>query len=796
MIKLKAHVLPMLGAGVLPLSALFPLTALAQASANQFQLEEVMVTAQRREQSLQDVGLAVNALSGEQILNNGITDSQQLGDLLPALKVGGGGGANTTFFVRGVGNFTVNGYSDPAMAFTYDDVYIGRPTSAQNFFFDIQRIELLKGPQGTLYGRNATAGAINVIPVKPSFDEVSGFISASFGNYDTVNTQGAINIPVNDHSALRFSAMVAQHDGYLNDGTSDEDRTALRAQYLTDIGDNLSVRIAADYAETGGKGPGASYAGSYALNRATGDYEYTPTGFAADEGLYSPASQAYRETLFLGITGRNVTPLSNEPYMDNDAYGVNAEINYEAEAGTLTIIPAYRKSTLDSVFANPAFYGYTQEEDEQTSLEVRFATKDFGMFRFIVGGNYFDEDVDGNYTFAQQGLSAYQEFTSDSTSVAVFADTTASVTDAFRIVAGIRYTDDQKDMDGQADVLLNICTLSTPYGRPDCPTAPLLPLTDSPADLGAPFIVPTLPGPPNATPVGATGAILALAPTSNQSSSSEQKVTWRAGIEYDVTTDAMLYATYSTGYRSGGFALAFGFETFDPEYLDAYTIGLKSTLLDGRLNLNLEGFYWEYSDQQISHIGVDARGNNGLFTQNIGESTIQGFEIETVFLATETTRLNATVQYLDATFDKFTYMQGGATKPVSGCDVSPDGAAWQIDCTNKEAYNSPEWTMNFGIQQIFAVGDYQLTAALNTQYKAEQVVGFEYLEHNYADSYWKTDASLSLSQDNAAWQATAWIRNMSDAEILNTSPFNSNLAVGTNSLMAPRTYGVRLDWNF
>ncbi|WP_317929550.1 TonB-dependent receptor [Halioxenophilus sp. WMMB6] len=776
--------------------ACLPTIAAAQSSSSSVLLEEVVVTAQRREQSLQDVGLAVNVLTGSNMLENGVTTAEDMSAQVPALEVGGGGGANTTFFVRGVGNFTVNGYSDPATAFNYDDVYLARPTSAKNMFFDIGRVEVLKGPQGTLYGRNATAGAINVIPARPEIGVVDGYVSGSLGNYSSHNVQGAVNLPIGDSSALRISGLSAQHDGYMTDDTSDEDIQAARIQFLTDLSDSLTIRLAADYSNSGGKGSGASYDGHYALNFQTGEYTYVPSGLDDDVGMFDPEAQAYRSQQFFGLSGRTADPLSDKIYLDDTYYGANAEITYTTAAGTLTVIPAYRKSELDNLFASPAFYGFIQEDDEQTSLEVRFASERIGLFDLILGGHYFDETVDGNYTFSQQALAAYQDFESDTESTAFFVDATANITESFRAIAGVRYTSDKKNMDGQADVYLVQCTNFTMFG-PSCPDATLLPLTDSADQLGSPFIVPTIPGPFGATPVGTSDAVLTWAPTPNHSSRKSEEVTWRAGIEFDITQDAMLYATYSTGYRSGGFSLAYGFETFEPEYLDAMTLGLKSRLLDNRLQLNLEAFYWEYTDQQIAHTGVDGRGNQGLFVENIGESTNQGLEAEMVFLPTTTTRVNAVVQYLDATYDKFVFTQPiGATPPLTGCDAAITGSVYSIDCSGQDAFQSPEWVVNLGVEQVIPMGDFEWVAKLDTQYKDERVIGFEYLEHDMADSFWRTNASLSFAPTADSWSITAWVHNIEDERQPNTAPVNTGLALGNVVYEAPRTYGLRFDMNF
>ncbi|MFY7837099.1 MAG: TonB-dependent receptor plug domain-containing protein, partial [Novosphingobium sp.] len=177
-------------------------------------LGEIIVTAQRRAESLQKAAVAVTAVTGDALITQGVTDATRLNQVAPALFVTNGGGSNTGFFVRGVGNFTNNGYTAPAVAFNIDDVYVGRPSSTIASFLDLNRVEVLKGPQGTLYGRNATGGAVNVIPNKPKLGVFEGNVAGQYGNYDAYELTGVINAPLGDRVALRLAAVKSARDGY------------------------------------------------------------------------------------------------------------------------------------------------------------------------------------------------------------------------------------------------------------------------------------------------------------------------------------------------------------------------------------------------------------------------------------------------------------------------------------------------------------------------------------------------------------------------------------------------------
>ena len=759
-------------------------------------LNEIVVTAQRKAESAQRAGIAIDVVGGGDLIKSGLTQAAGLGQLVPALNVQQNGGANAVFFLRGVGNFTVNGYSDPAIAFNYDGVYIGRPTSATGVFYDLERVEVLKGPQGTLYGRNATGGAVNVIPAKPKPGEFSGFGDISYGNYDALTLQGAVNVPVGENGAMRISGSLTRHDGYLSDGMSDDKTGALRIQYLAELTPDLTVRMAGDYSHTGGKGVGASYQGKYAYSFGSSGYTFVPSGLGKSTGLLDPASQAYRQSLFLGLSGRTADPLDSNLYQDNGYYGVNAEVTWRTGAGTLTVVPAWRYSDLDNSFGNPGFIGYIQEKDEQFSLETRFAANRVGIFDAILGAYYFDERVDGNYTFAQQALNAYQEFKSDTRSYAAFGRLTANLNDRLRLIGGLRWTRDEKDFDGTADVLLVRCTRTVNF-VPSCPTATLLPVTDSFTQLQAPFIVPP---PGGVTPIGASGARLIRAQTVVDQPLNTSKLTWRAGAEFDVGPSSLLYASVETGYRSGGFSMSVGYETFQPEYITAYTVGMKNRFFENRLQFNIEGFYWKYRDQQVNHTGIDLAGNQGQFTENAGRSTIKGAEIETQFLATANTLLSAQIQYLDAQYKDFIYREPiGATPPLTSCPYTASTTSagqYEIDCSGRQAYQSPKWTINLGAQQTVDIGDYKIVLSADTQYKTSRYVAFQYMPEQRVGDTWTSNANITFSPQNDRWSIGAFVRNIEDNRIVTAGLTYNAASASTIITSPPRTYGIRAGVKF
>ena len=303
-----------------------PVTAFAQGSTSQAVpvpaatdgLGDIVVTAQRRVENSQRAAIPLAVIDGAALTSAGVTQASRLNELAPALSIEPSSTGNL-IFLRGVGNFTVTAASDPAVAFNYDGVYVGRPTSTTGVFYDLERVEILKGPQGILYGRNATGGAINILPRQPKLGEFSGYAAFAYGNYNTVNVEGAINVPMGEHGALRISATTSNHDGYLRDGTQDEKTLALRVQMKAELTPNLTIRVAGDYARNSDIGSSVSYYGSYARNPAvalsatpvpgSNYFNFVPTNLSSSEGVFSPASQAYRQAATFGPTAASSTRL-------------------------------------------------------------------------------------------------------------------------------------------------------------------------------------------------------------------------------------------------------------------------------------------------------------------------------------------------------------------------------------------------------------------------------------------------------------------------------------------------------
>lgn len=778
-------------------------------------LEEIVVTAQHRAESSQRAAIALNVISTDQLQNAGVTTSSALNAAAPSLYIARGGGVTPSYFIRGVGNFTNNGYTDPAIAFNVDGVYYGRPGSTIGAFFDLERIEVLKGPQGTLYGRNATGGAINVLTAKPELGTWSGRVALGYGNYNAFDAEAYINAPMGENGALRVSARLLDRDGYNTDGTMDEKGHALRVQMMSELTPTLTARIIGDYTHVGGKGPGGTLThilrvtpGTPATATSPANYTITPTGLAPRSGLLSPSNSAIFSNIFLGGPRINPGPL-NTPFIDSDYYGVSAEINWETGIGDVTFIPAYRNADVRFLFNGPAFRGgFVNEQSEQVSFEARIAGESIGPVDWQLGAFYFDENVKGSQTFSQYTVNSFQIFKSDNTSSAVYGRLTLNATDQLRLVGGIRYTDDKKRFQGDGRNLIQICAAPTCIGGPSVPVAPTY------ADLARIITLPTLPGPANSVAFGTTGNRLFFVPVPVNRSLNRKRTTFRAAVEYDVAPQSLLYASYETGFRSGGFNFTLGRESYEPEFIKAWTIGLKNRFFDNRVQLNIEAFRWNYTDQQVAHFGVDSTGGNSFFTENIGKSRIQGVDVDFQVKATPTTLLRGSVQWLDNKLQQFTYNTirnnaanaippavgcpaTAATAPIPGSTTGAVSDVWAINCSGKPGFNSPKFSFNAGIEQTISIGDYDLVATVDGRYRSNRVISFEYLSFQNSGKDFSVDASLRFGPSSGKWSVTGYVQNIGNQLIPSLSNFAGSTGnVAVTNYTAPRTYGIRAAVSF
>lgn len=729
-------------------------------------VEDVVVTAQRRVQSVQDSSLSIQVLGGEALTNAGATQPNELTRIVPGLQVSGG--TTSQFYVRGVGDFGVTAISNPAVAVNLDSVYIHRPQAISGNFFDLERVEVLKGPQGTLYGRNASGGAVNLITAKPKLGEYGGYVQAQAGNFGLIGSDGAFNMPVSDVLALRASYDVTSRDGYLSDGSEDDEHQSARLQALWKPSDTLSLLLRGTYNHLGGVGSGYVLATPLA-----GTDPWTGSADPRVQADYVRRQPAGTPPGFF----RSASP--DDLFQDIENWSVSGELTWGLGPVTVTLIPAYQHSdakfaVVPSFLYGPGVFDTNGDITETKSVELRLSGES-DILKWVGGLFYYDQNLDSSYG-VNSGLiqRIIPESTLTTKSYSAFGDATYNLTSAVRLLAGIRYTSEEKGLED-----------GFKYGVFPSGTC----------------AAPTIPG---------TNRCL-LATFSGDKTF--EKTDGKVGFEWDLADEHMLYGTISTGFKAGGFNQAVTFTPgstatlpFNPESITAYQGGLRNRFLDNRLQVNLEAFYWDYKDLQISQLIIDGQGQVALATQNAGQATIYGGSIDVVARPTSNDTIKASVEYVHSRYDEFSYVQAAAFVPAgsTGCKVTPTGVLGpagplvSLDCSGFELIRSPKWSGNASYTHTFDFANGAMIATTaDLTFGASRWLATDFVAGERADGYVILGANVTYTPPSGDWTATAFVRNITE-EALYSGGLQSTFASGfiTSSIGSPRTYGVRLRYNF
>jgi iron complex outermembrane receptor protein len=547
--------------------------------------------------------------------------------------------------IRGVTSADGTEKGDPSAAFMADGVYIARQQAQEVSFFDISRVEVLRGPQGTLYGRNTTAGAVNVITNRPDLTKFSGSVDAAYGNYNNTQITGILNTPINENLGLRFGVNYDHRDSFLKAGQN------LNAD-LNPFKDNISARMTAllkfdkgelllrgDYSHMGGITTNALPTSNFYSNYTTNTVNPT----------YIANGQSNDQLLTLTPTtkdGLYNLARANNLRRDNATYGMMGEFKYDFGFFTLNYVGSYREfkrhegnySYYATGFAPNKFDGWYW----QNSQELRLSTNGTGPFRAQAGVYYFKERGSIALSIYDRVLNGVRTNPGDagflfafpqgyvmSSSLAGFGQLTYSPMSNLHITGGIRYTADEKARTGY--------TVTCAY------------------DLSC----------------SAAGDVK----TPNIADRHYQKTTWKIGVDYEVTPSTMLYGTVSTGYKAGGFndgceagtgtgcTLPASTLYYQPETLTAYEIGTKTALFDRRLRLNLSAFHYDYNNLQLTQVGpYCAGGTQCTQTTNAASAKVDGIEAEANVAATAHDKIDFSLSWLNARYGNF--LPNAATYPT------------------------------------------------------------------------------------------------------------------------------------
>jgi iron complex outermembrane receptor protein len=699
-------------------------------------LEEVIVTAQKRSESAQDIPLALTTLGADLLEQRGITDIASLVSSVPGMHFGQAG-ANTRITIRGIGTEQTTVTGDPGVAFHIDGVYQARSSAANALFYDLQRVEVLRGPQGTLYGRNATGGSVNLISKAP-VNEVEGNLELQLGDYNQQRLRAVYNTPlVDDKLLMRISAQKETRDGFYEDlGPSaddlqDVDGVDIRAQFAYQASDSFDARLIYNFATAKGAGFGRKGIGAY------------PTG--------SP--------LPVNVLYQNATPNPADPWKinyndlakrDNRREGVTLEMNWDLEWASFKSISAWQDNTVDFVrdfdLSDADIVNENNIQDStQFSQELQLSSNGDGALEWIVGLYWLSEESNTDYWLNDMGaglttilptidvgLANPVFFGNDSTtevdSLGAFGQASYNFSDSLKLTGGIRYSKDEK----KSDIFRK--GFASPVSQ------------------------------------------------EFEKEGDWDDVTWKLGLDWFVTEESLLYTNLSTGFKSGGFLQQLNAENYDPEEITAFEVGSKNRFLDNSLEANFSAFYYDYTDMQLSTIR-----NLQRETTNAGEAEIKGLEVELVAQPTSALRLTGTFAYTDAKFTEYVDRD-----PQEG-----RGAAVQ-DLSGNSLPRAPEYTANLSAAYSWDFDLGSLTASMVYYWSDEAYFSAFNRDDAYQESYHRTDARLAFESTEGDWYVAIAANNLEDDEIASQVELANPQLGGVNAIQwqAPRTVTLSVGYNF
>jgi len=647
-------------------------------------IEEVIVSAEKRNESLQDVSLSVTALTESELETKNITDFVGLSAIAPGVTVAKNEGYKTIISIRGVGDETnQNAIAAPSVALHMDGIFIASKFSLRTDFIDLERIEVLRGPQGTLFGQNSTGGTINVVSQKPSFDEIKGKADLALGNYGLLKYRGAVNIPLTDKIATRMSLVSTDRNGFSKNILNDQDlddanHLSFRSDWLFDISDTASLRVFGQYFDANNNG-----AAMKGLDDPTPNPRELAQDSASDYQLSSEVLAAILN-IELGFADLKVLASSQEDDIyvsrDNDRHNFGDVHGSGPLQGIPYIAAEYRPET--SVV-------------ETTTFEVNLISNEpvNDKIDWIIGALYFDHEIanaiyevkdvnniklldqmDGAFTpyvhapicatdpFAGICFAAYDAelgFVSEAypsrESLSIYGQATYNVQDNLRYIFGMRYTEDSFSSD-----VTNFFGLQT-Y------------LIEDEID----------------------------------------ETTGKFAIEHDVDEDTMVYASYTKGFKPGGSNLTFGwpeddeqnfgaepapqliYPLFNSEIIDAYELGLKTDLMDGRMRANVSAFVYDYENLQFQSTDPDVyRGG----VANIPESKMSGVELELIGIISDTLSMDLRISTLDTEITADFEALDNIKAEFGFFGDEPERYAQRENIKGNKLAKSPEFTANFGLQ--------------------------------------------------------------------------------------------------
>ena len=739
-------------------------------------LEEVVVTAQKREENLQQTPIAITALNPQDMARQGVRDFTNLDKLVPDVSISRTVGS-MTIGIRGIFPVANSPTTESPNAVHIDGAYIDRPSGLDGLFYDVQRVEVLKGPQGTLYGRNTASGAVNILTNNPGPQFAAG-IDAEVGNYSLRRVEGMLNVPVSDSFALRLAVRDYEHDGYYRQtGFSDANQKSARLKGLWKISDADRLLMSADYQRIRQGGtPGSTIVG-YTAN--------TVPSTAVPKDPFDP-------TAAVGTNG--------DPYFfDVNHWGLMAQYDHDFEPATLTVQLAHRDLEVDqapqgfaaasvngpnpftppslpvSTLVQPTWFHNTVNSN-WSSLEARLTSSSKAPLEWVAGLYAFRASTESVATQYQPTPTVFPLVVPPffevanplhhSRSYAAFGQATWTPLDPLHITLGVRYNYDWKE----AAVAQSF--------------------------FGGPRVY-------NPTTFPTNGDTLEDHWT---------KTTGRLGVSYDLTSSNMVYASVSTGYQAGGY----GYGTtpkFEPEKNTAYEVGSKNRFFNDRLQVNADFFYYDYKNKVINIFRVTPQLFGpplfDLSVTNAGKLRYEGGSVDVLWAATSADTFNISAAYLSARYLDFITSAGGPGQAMTDASDTPQiGPKWtgKVNYMHTLTFSAGTLDLNIGAQYR---GKTLLTSVVSQCGADATLVNCAFPiptaqpARFYGDDYWIGDVSLRYAPTGGKWSVTAYVNNVTDEQkvvsqtiLVPNSTFYPQEGVLTGVYTQPRTYGAIVSFKF
>jgi iron complex outermembrane receptor protein len=701
-------------------------------------IEKIMVTATRRVKSIQDVGVSINAFSGDQLREQNTITFDDIGVQTPGLQFtsANGSGIAGLISIRGVAQNDFAGHLEGANALYVDDVY--RPSVSGNLqsLFDVQRVEVLKGPQGTLFGRNSTGGLIHIITEDPTLGGVEGYASGTLGQFGEIVTEGAINIPLSDTTAARIAVFKRDTDGFVdnefpgNPDSLDDDTLSVRAKFLFEPNSDLRIKLQLESIELD-------------------EVDTSSTGFAAGGEVGPDGLGIFNDS---GLLDNGYTDIGGDPFTRSTNYvgtfdrtdqAAILDVQYEFDQFSVTSVTALSKHedsySEDNDGTPDDITVFRQGSDQETfsqELRLSFDTdttiNTFGFFYLNVDGKYIQGfDINNLFFGGNQvpiGASFNADYTVETDSWSIFWQSEYSLSEKMSLTTGLRYTEDEKEY------LYN--------------------------NVGAPPI---------------PGSLAEARTVADEHT--EDGISARLQLDYSVSNDWLLFTAYNRGYKAFNYNAGFSGAApvdgvrFDGETLNSFEVGSKLDFSEGQGRFNISAFYYKYTDYQA----FDQRGTDFILSNT--DASMYGADADFTYNFANGINFHVGLALLNTTVKDI---------PVAG------------QLLEKKAPQSPDMTLNFTLSRDFEIGEGYIRAGVDGSYTDNYFSQLTNAQVTEVGDFWLINSRVSYFTASEAWEFSMFVRNLFDEEATTyaydiTFP---GLGLVKQTYSPPRTAGLEVRYKF